>query len=132
LLVTGIGAFIALALPSALWRVEPAFAGFPLVLVSLLVPLIVAAAMIWLVRSFTQTRDWSDRHLLALASGALIAHTVVGGLIFSKTMAKGVAIGVTGLVMLILLVLFAFWVRHRVDRYVGREQGTSCVPEVMR
>lgn len=128
LLVIGIG---ALTLPSSLWRVEPAFASFPLVLVSLLVPLVVAAAMIWLVRSFAPTRDWSDRHLLALASGALIAHTVVGGLIFSKTMAQGVAIGALGLVMLILLVLFAVWVRRRVDTLAERKAQTV-VPESMR
>jgi hypothetical protein len=131
LLVTGISAFIGLALPSSLWRVEPAFASFPLVLVPLLVPLVVAAAMIWLMQSFTQTRDWSDRHLLALASGALIAHTVVGGLIFSKTMARGVAIGALGLVMLILLALFALWVHRRADT-LAESKAQTVVPEAMR
>ena len=126
LLVIGTGACVGQALNSLLWRVQPAFAQFPLVLVPMLGTLVVLAAMIWLVRNFAQARDWSDRHLLALVSGTLIAHTGVGGLIFSKTMAKGVAIGVLGLAMMILLVLFAVRVRHRADALA--ERGTTACP----
>ena len=42
-----------------------------------------------------------------------MAHSVVGGLLFSKSMVQGVAIAVMGLVMVILLVLFVVYVRRR-------------------
>src|SRR5262249_21713602 len=131
LLVTGISAFIGLAGPSMLWRVQPAFASFPLVLVPLLGTLVVAAVMIWLVRIWARGRSWSDRHLLALASGALLAHNVVGGLIFTKTMAEGVAIVVLTLVMIGLLVLFAMRVRRHVASPAASD-AEAVVPETVR
>ena len=115
LLVSVIGAFAGLALPALLWRAQPAFAHFPLVLVPLLGTLGIVAAMIWLVRHWAQAGDWSDRHRLALAGGALLAHSVVGGLIFTKTASQGITILVLTLVMIGLLGLFAIKVRGRVD-----------------
>ena len=127
-LVIGIGAFVGQALNSLLWRIQPAFAQFPLVLVPMLGTLIVFAAIIWFVSSFANTREWSDRHLLALVSGTLIAHIIVGGLLFSKTIVQGVAITVMGLVMVILLVLFALHVRKRETKAVVSLAPTVVAP----
>ncbi len=56
----------------------------------------------------------------------LIAHTVVGALLFSKTILQGVAIAVMGLVMVILLALFALLVRRR-----EAKPSVSVVPTVV-
>ncbi|WP_236601041.1 hypothetical protein [Ktedonobacter sp. SOSP1-85] len=125
MLIIGIGAFVGQALASLLWRLQPAFAAFPLVLFPLLGTLLVIAAMIWLVRRFAQAHNWTDCHHLALASGALIAHIVVGGLIFSDTMAEGMAIAALGLVVIILLMLFAIQVRNRVTDPMKSDDGAS-------
>ncbi len=113
LLLTGISAFIGLGVPALLWHILPAMTQFPRVLVPLLVPLIMAVGLIWAVQHWAHSSHWNDLHLLSLVSGLLIAHTVVGALLFSKTILQAVAIAVVGLVMVILLVLFALLVRRR-------------------
>jgi antibiotic biosynthesis monooxygenase (ABM) superfamily enzyme len=128
LLVTGIGAFIGLALPALLWRFQPALADFPPVLVPLLGTIVVVAVMIWLVRRWAQAGDWSDRHRLALASGALLAHSVVGGLIFTKSATQGVTVLVLTLVMIGLLGLFAIKVRGRADALAASTQSEEQLP----
>lgn len=125
LLIIGIGAFVEQALASLLWCLQPAFAGFPLVLVPLLGTLLVIAAMIWLVRRFAQAHNWTDCHQLALASGTLITHIVVGGLIFIDTMAEGMTIVALGLVVIILLILFTIQARSRVTAPMKSDDGAS-------
>ncbi|HZR39370.1 MAG TPA: hypothetical protein VFB12_04595 [Ktedonobacteraceae bacterium] len=129
LLVSGIAAFLWLALLGMLWWVQPAFARWPLVLFPMLSALAVLGVMIWLVRQWAQSRDWSDRHLLALCSGALVSHTLVGILVITHTTADRVGLIVLGLVMIVLLVLFAIRVRARVrsDDSPSAESGSSPV-----
>lgn len=115
LLVTTVGVFIGLAGPALLWRVQSAFADFPLVLIPLVGTLLITVVMSWLVRNWARGHSWSDRHRLALVTGALLAHSVVGGLIFTKTLAEGVSIVVMTLLMLGLLALFAI----RLNRHVA-------------
>lgn len=119
LLVTGIGGLCWHALLVLLWRVQPAFAHAPLVLVPMLGAILIAGVMAWLVRHWSAARGWSDRHLLALASGALVSHTLIGDLIFPKTTVDRVGLVVLGLAMTGLLVLFASRVRDRVTAEVN-------------
>jgi hypothetical protein len=119
LLVTCLASLIWHALLALLWRIQPAFARWPLVLVPMLVAIAVPGAMIWLLPRWTATRDWSDRHRLALVSGALISHNLIGGVILTKTTADRVGVALLGLVMVVLLVLFAIRVRDRVCCHAG-------------
>jgi hypothetical protein len=64
------------------------------------------------------TRDWNDRHRLALVSGAVITHNLVGGAILTKTTADRVGVAGLGLVLIVLLILFAHRVADRVRCHV--------------
>lgn len=112
-LFAGISAFIGLSVPALLWRVMPAIAQFPLVLIPLLLPPLIALVLFRVVRQWREAVAWNDRHLLALISGLLIAHTVVGWLLFSKTVERGISIGVMGLIMVIVLLVLARHVKRR-------------------
>ncbi|GHO71896.1 hypothetical protein KSC_107880 [Ktedonobacter sp. SOSP1-52] len=54
-----------------------------------------------------------------------MTHIVVGGLIFSDTMASGMTIVAPGLVVIILLMLFAIQVRNRVTVPMKSDDGAS-------
>ena len=69
LLFAGMSAFIALGVPALLWRVLPAMTQFPLVLVPLLVPPIMAMGLIWFVWQWAHSSHWNDLHLLAWSAG---------------------------------------------------------------
>lgn len=114
LLVTSIVGFVWLALLVLLWRVQPAFAHWPLVLVPMLGAIAVAVAMIRLVHSWAENHDWNDLHRIALASGALVPHTLVGCLVITQTTTARVGLIALGLAMTILLILFALRIRGRV------------------
>lgn len=111
-LVSGIGGFASLALLILLWRVEARFAHVPLVLLPMLSTIVVVAVVARLVHHWAQTYDWGDRHLLALVSGALIAHTLVG--ILDPGIKDRVGLAVLGLIMVVLLILLAIHVRTRI------------------
>lgn len=119
LLLTGGGVFVWHALLALLWRIQPAFAHGPLVAVPMLSALVVAAGLVRLVRHWARAQDWSDRHLLALAGGALVAHTLAGDLIFTKTSDQGMAVVAPGLLLIVLLTLLAIRVRAKVRSNVG-------------
>jgi hypothetical protein len=81
--------------------------------------------MIWLVRSWAKSHNWNDLHLLALASGALVPQT---------TTAR-VGLIVLGLVMIVLLALFALQARGRVHHNVDtptENSSETVVPESVR
>lgn len=93
-----------------------------------------AGVVTWLVHRWAQSRGWSDLHLLALASGALVAHTLYGALAIAPTTADCVGLAVLGLVMVVLLALFAVRVRGRIssDANPAEESGTeAAVPGVV-
>jgi hypothetical protein len=113
LLFTGMSAFIALGIPALLWRFVPALSQFPLVLISLLIPPLMALILLSRLEHWARSSHWNDRHLLALVSGMLIAHTVVGGLLFSKTVIEAGALAVMGLVMVALLGGLAVQIHRR-------------------
>jgi hypothetical protein len=112
LVVTFIASLVWHALLAVLWRVESAFANLPLALVPMLGATAVAASMAWALRQWTAGRGWNDRHRLALVSGAVISHSVVGGTILTKSTVDRVGVAVLGLVLIVLLALLA----KRVER----------------
>jgi hypothetical protein len=88
------------------------FAGAWVVLPMLLV-VIMAGAVGWLVQQWARSHNWSDLHLLALASGALIAHTLFGALVLTQTTVDRLGLLALGLVMIAMLILLAFRLRAR-------------------
>ncbi|MEU7749637.1 hypothetical protein [Nonomuraea sp. NPDC049158] len=73
------------------------------------VPMLAAAALAvlawWLVRRWTTSGGWTDRHNLALAGGALVAHTAFGVLANAATLTERAELTALGLVMIGLLAL---------------------------
>jgi hypothetical protein len=125
LVVTLIATLIWHALLSLLWRVQPAFAQGLLVLVPMLGALIIVVLMIWLVGRWSRSQGWGDRHLLALASGALVVHTAIGALLSHYTLFDRIGVVVLGLIMSGMLALFARRIRGREDdaaQSASREQ----------
>ncbi|RAQ94214.1 hypothetical protein [Thermogemmatispora tikiterensis] len=74
---------------------------------------IMAGAVGWLVQQWAQSRNWSDLHLLALASGALVAHTLFGALVLAQTPVDRLGLLGLGLVMVAMLIVLAFRLRAR-------------------
>ena len=106
-------ALLALGIPALFWRLLPVMTQFPLVLVLLLDPPVVALILIWRLERWTRSSHWNDRHLLALISGMLIAHSVIGGLLLSKTAVEAGALAVMGLLMVVFLGGLSVQIRRR-------------------
>ena len=125
LVVTSIASLVWHALLGLLWRVQPAFAHWPLVLVPTLGALAVIVVMTWLLCQWAATSDWNDRHRLALVVGALLSHSLFGGTILTKTMVNRAGVAVLILVTLVCLILFASKVRDRTRRQGGDPDGAE-------
>jgi hypothetical protein len=113
LLTTFSGSLIWHRLLALLWRIQPAFASWPLVLVPMLGGATVAAVMASLVRHWATARDWNDRHRLAVASGALVSQSLIGGAILPTTTVDRVGVAVLGAVTIAMLAPFATRLRAR-------------------
>jgi hypothetical protein len=121
LMVTCIASLIWHSLLALLWRILPAFASWPLVLVPMLGALALVGAMVWRVRRWAAMRGWNDRHQLALASGALVSHSLIGGAILTRTTVDRIGVAVLGFATIVVLVLFTIRVRERIRLPVGGE-----------
>ncbi|HZR39590.1 MAG TPA: hypothetical protein VFB12_05720 [Ktedonobacteraceae bacterium] len=95
------------------------------VLIPMLGVIIMAVGVIWFVQKSAQSRGWSDLHLLALASGALVAHTVFGVWVLVSTTADRLGLSVLGLIMTVLLILFALRIRSGVNPYDSSMEETE-------
>jgi hypothetical protein len=103
---------------ATLWRVVPAFASWPLALAPMLGAIAVAAIMFRLVRRWALAGDWNDRHRLALACGAVMTHSLVGGMILAKTTTDRVGVATLALVTIVALLLFGIRIRDRTQPQV--------------
>ncbi|QBD76101.1 hypothetical protein EPA93_08800 [Ktedonosporobacter rubrisoli] len=73
-----------------------------------------AALAIWLAWHWSQTNGWSGLHRLALASGALMAHTVFGIFALTYNIINKIGFLVLGLIMPGLLLLFTTQIQARI------------------
>jgi hypothetical protein len=83
------------------------------VLVPMLSALILVVVVVRLISYWSQASDWGDLHLLALASGAQVAHTLIG--ILDPETKDRLSAAVLELIMIVLLVLLAMRIRSRED-----------------
>jgi hypothetical protein len=123
--VTGIASLIWHALLALLWRVHPAFARWPFVLVPVLIAIVLTVIVAWLLRRCVATRDWDDRHRLALVSASVVSHSIFGGAVITKTAVDRACVAVLVFVTIVLLILFACRVRDRTRRRVEESVGAK-------
>jgi hypothetical protein len=97
----------------SLWSIQPLFSVWPLVLVPALGSLLVDFGVVWLVNHWSQAQDWKDLHQLALASGAVICHILVGLLIITTTTADRIGLALLGVTMTTLLAWLAIRMHRR-------------------
>ncbi|MEU7747127.1 hypothetical protein [Nonomuraea sp. NPDC049158] len=84
---------------------QPAFTHGGWVAVPMLGAAVVAVLAGWLVRRWTASGGWTDRHSLCLAGGALAGHTAFGVVANAATLADKLELSILGLVMVGLLAL---------------------------
>ncbi|MEV4361838.1 hypothetical protein ACWEPL_17285 [Nonomuraea sp. NPDC004186] len=86
---------------------HPAFTQGGWVAVPMLAAALLAVVAAVLLRRWTAHGGWRDRHSLALAGGALVAHTVFGVIANGENTADRLSLAALGLVMTILLALLS-------------------------
>jgi hypothetical protein len=92
---------------------QPAFSHGAWVAVPMLGAAMLAVLTGWLVRRWTATGEWTDRHSLCLAGGALAGHTAFGVIANAATLADKLELSALGLLTVVLLGL------------LGRSTGTG-------
>jgi hypothetical protein len=105
-------AFLALLFPFAGAK-HPAFTHGNWVVVPMVGAAVLAAVIGWLIHRWSVMNDWSDRRMLALASGALIAHTAFGAIAIPDRILDLAGLIILGVIMIGGLVLLARLVRKR-------------------
>lgn len=105
-------AFLTLLFPFA-GATQPAFTHGGWVLLPMSAALVLAAGSAPLLHLWSTTSGWQDGHLLALASGALVAHTAFGASAAAHTTLNRIGLVVLGGLMVGGLVLLARRVRAR-------------------
>jgi hypothetical protein len=108
-----------------LWRIQPMFSHWPLVLLPMLSSAAIFVGIAWLVSRWSQAQDWNDLHLLALVGGALICHALSGWLSPTHTLADRAALTALALAM----AGFLSWFALRVHRRLSHHDGTLKEPE---
>ncbi|MFI7043046.1 hypothetical protein ACWDTT_09390 [Streptosporangium sandarakinum] len=96
--------YLALLFPFGGAR-HPAFTQGGWVVVPMVAAALLAVAAGMLLRRWTAHGGWHDRHSLALAGGALVAHTVFGVIANGENTTDRVSLAALGLVMIGLLAL---------------------------
>jgi hypothetical protein len=105
----GLMAFVAAMLFSGLFLFLPTLPGVPSLL-SILLYVALYVAVVTLVRRWSTQRLWSTRHLLALASGALIETMLFGFLLVSRGRLADLMLH---LVLCVVLLLGLWWIARR-------------------
>jgi len=107
--LVGLMALLAAMLFSGLFLFLPTLPGIPSPL-SILLYVTLYVAVVTLVRRWSTRRPWSTRHLLALASGALIETMLFGFLLVSR---GSLADLILHLVLCVVLLLGLWWIARR-------------------
>ncbi|MFF4620828.1 hypothetical protein [Nonomuraea jabiensis] len=106
--LAGVAAFGYLALLFPFGGAQhPAFTQGGWVAVPMVAAALLAVAAGVLLRRWTAHGGWRDRHSLALAGGALVAHTAFGVIANGENTTDRVSLAALGLVMIVLLALLA-------------------------
>lgn len=95
--------------------IQPAFTHGAWVAVPMLGAAALAVLTGWLVRRWTASGEWTDRHSLCLAGGALVGHTAFGVVANAVTLADKLELSALGLLTVVLLAL------------LGRRIGTGSI-----
>ncbi|WP_182873389.1 hypothetical protein [Microbispora sp. H10670] len=112
--------FLALLFPFG-GATRPAFTHGGWVVVPMSAAAVVAVAAAWSLRRWTAGDRWTDRHGLALASGALVAHTAFGLVSNTDTAADRAGLAAVGVVMAGLLAVLG----RRVAGVTSRRRRVS-------
>ncbi|WP_394771543.1 hypothetical protein [Lacisediminihabitans sp.] len=75
------GCTFAWQLTQFLWAIAPAFGEWPLSATPLVAAIAFGGVVGWLLSRWSRSAGWGDRHLLAAAGAAIVAHTVIGVLV---------------------------------------------------
>jgi hypothetical protein len=86
-----------------------AFMRGPLVAVPMLAAAVIATCVAVLITRWARARGWGDTHLVALAGGALVGHSLIGDLVFPKTLVNRV--GLSLLIVLVIILVSLLWRR---------------------
>jgi hypothetical protein len=105
LVVIAVSGVIWHFLLAILWRVQPVFAQWPLELVPMLSAMVIAGVVACLVRHWSAAQNWSDVHRLAVVSGAVISHSLIGAAIFAHTTFDRAGVFVLALALLSILAI---------------------------
>lgn len=97
----------------------PRFGRGAMILVPIAGTLLIAGATTWLVARWRATSGFADRHRLAVAGGALVAHTSFGVWLVARTPVNRIGLLGAGIVMIVLLLLLARRVRARSSPAAG-------------
>lgn len=115
-MIISIAGFIWHSSLALLWRVKPDFAQWPLCLIPMLAAIAILFSTFGLLRRWGKAVNWSNGHRLAVASGATIAHTAIGGMILAHTTMDRVGSS-------LLTVIFLVFLTMHVGRQ-ARKEGT--------
>ncbi|MEV4115662.1 hypothetical protein [Nonomuraea sp. NPDC049695] len=80
---------------------------------------VLAVAAGWLLSRWTRGQAWGDRRSLALASGALVAHTAFGVIANGETLTDRLSLTALGVVMIGLLALLGRRTRIDIDEFAA-------------
>ncbi|MEV6032733.1 hypothetical protein AB0L65_16350 [Nonomuraea sp. NPDC052116] len=106
--------YLALLFPFGGAR-HPAFTQGGWVAIPMVAAALLAVVAAVLLRRWTAHGGWHDRHSLALAGGALVAHTVFGVIANGENTTDRLSLAALGLVMTALLALLARRTRSAID-----------------
>lgn len=116
-----------------LWAIQPLFSDWPLVLVPLVSTLLIGGEITWLLSRWSRARNWGDLHLLAVASGAVLCHILIGLLAYTQTTTDRIGLALLGLAMMGWLTWLAFRLHRRSfsqDRSVQKREEALPVSEL--
>lgn len=113
----GVGVVLGLLFPFGGAR-QPAFTHGLWVFVPMVVGAVLAALACVLIRRWATSANWTDRHALALAGGALVGHTLFGILAAADTTFDRIGLAAIAVVTVGLLA----WLDHRL---AGRNRASA-------
>jgi len=120
-------AFILLIFPFGGAR-QPAFTHGAWAFVPMAAAAVVAVGMLLLIRHRVRTTAWSDLTTVGLVTGALLAHTAVGILVFGRDPVERAGLELISGMTLCLMLWLGRRVRYRGSASLSRSSGSPTTP----